>query len=89
MNRRDLFKDINNYSNFKVKLRGFYVVKEQSLNSEGELLNFTICCLQLAARMTKIMLHIRGVNIHWAYSQKFGLELSLFLYICIHIKSLK
>lgn len=58
--RRDLFKDINNYSNFKVKLRGFYVVKEQSLNSEGELLNFTICCLQLAARMTKIMLHIRG-----------------------------
>lgn len=75
MNRRDLFKDINNYSNFKVKLRGFYVVKEQSLNSEGELLNFTICCLQ--------------VNIHWAYSQKFGLELSLFLYICIHIKSLK
>lgn len=40
MNRRDLFKDINNYSNFKVKLRGFYVVKEQSLNSEGELLNF-------------------------------------------------
>lgn len=28
MNRRDLFKDINNYLNFKVKLRGFYVVKE-------------------------------------------------------------